>query len=96
MSRIMRFLRRWSFWDAIALAEHGIMSRVLALWTVVWFSLMAGYVVVRVFGHAPPEISAGTAAAFSTFLGAGLAGAWGFFKWASGGRDESAGQSGQG
>ena len=89
MSKLWRLIKRYSLWDTIAAAPRGIMSRVLALWTVLWFSVMAGWVVVRVFGSSPPDIPASTAAAFSSFLASGLAGAWAFFRWASGDKKDA-------
>lgn len=90
MSSLWRILRRYSMWDAITTAPRGTISRLIALWTVVWFSVMAGWIVFRVFGSNPPDIPASTAAAFSTFLATGLAGAWGLFRWASGDRRDDA------
>lgn len=43
--------------------------------------LLVIWVTLRVFGADPPTVPAGTATAYATFCGAGLAAIWGLYKY---------------
>ena len=62
------------------LYQHAIVTLLLILWSICLIS----WVVWRVFGDNPPEISGGTATAFATVFGlpALVVGLW---KWRNGG-----------
>lgn len=86
MTDWLRHIKRWSLWDAVSTAQRGAISRWVTLWTVLCCSIMAVWVVWRVFGDSPPDVPMGTATAFTGFTTGCLAGAWGFYRWARGDR----------
>lgn len=81
MTQWARRLRSILVWTAAREAPRGIVVTLILVYTVAYMSVLMWEVSMRVFGATPPEISAGTAAAYSTLVGAGLAGAWQLFRW---------------
>lgn len=81
MTQWVKRLRSAFIWTVAREAPRGFIVTIIILYTVGFMSALVWELSMRVFSDTPPDVPMGTATAYGTVIGSGLAGAWALFRW---------------